>query len=347
MGHWTGVKYIFNLNEQDSLYEEIINDMQKEIKQKYKEEQKDPGESFYANMSVQQGKIEYSSSSYKSYVSNDLSYELVKKIKKNIDTNVDKHYYIKQDNGENPGTIEMLNHLYGYAATVGQYMQDEGKAKNYPFLWLGSEKAMKKFYECLTDEKILEKVIRNGERIRLKRELKDKIYNVDLPCSMNLYNRDYNITTSNWKFDEILLAYFLVYGTEENHYIYLNHYGKQDLKLKEYLFADQYGEYADKWGTKALKDLTRYGVEFKDGLDSIAGTFNSRSHIYISPEATKEIVERWYQENKEEFTEVPKFSTETAYYLRDNYPATFEQFKNKLIELHNRQQQKLISNNMK
>ena len=36
MGHWSGVKYIYKLNEENPSFEEIIHDMQKEINNKIK-----------------------------------------------------------------------------------------------------------------------------------------------------------------------------------------------------------------------------------------------------------------------------------------------------------------------
>lgn len=68
MGHWAGVAYTFKLNEEDKSYEDILFNIQEEINQKYIEERKDPGESFGASMSVKNGKVNYSSSSYKSRV---------------------------------------------------------------------------------------------------------------------------------------------------------------------------------------------------------------------------------------------------------------------------------------
>lgn len=342
MGHWSGVKYICKLNEEDPSFQEIIHDMQKEIEQKHKKEEEYPGESFYATMDVRKGNVEYSSSSYKSRVSNDLSYELLKKIEKNINTNLDKYYYIEQDNGENPGVI---NVVYGYAKKVAQYLVDAGYADNSGGgIGIYSKNGIDTFHECIMNKEELSEVIKEGEEKRLKREI------FGGPKELNEINEyqiypEKKLESKKTEINEMYLAYWLVYGTEHTYKSKINYYGQDYLNVKEYLYALDYKYDKNKFGSKILKKLTGYGVEFKEGLDSIDAKFKIGERSDCSGrKVTKEIIEQWYQENKSGLTEIPQFSKETAYYLRDNYPATFEKFKIKLKQLHH-QYMKNVENN--
>lgn len=331
MGHWTGIKYTFKLNEEDSSYEDILVNMQEEIDKKYQEEEKDPGESFSASMNIKNGKVIYSSSGYKSRVSNDLSNDLLRKIEKNINTKPESAYYFQEDNGENNGAIEKL---FGYAKKVGQYLLDAGYADNYGFIGFYNEKGIEKFLNCIDNKEELEKVIKEGEEERLLRDLANPIYKVNLSDARELHF-DYEVNKN--QINEKWLAYFLVYGTNKKLYTQISPIDKQYLNLKEFLYARAHDLSPSNWPEYMLKYYTKHGVEFKEGLDSIDANFRAGIRIdYYGKEVTKELIENWYQKNKEEFKEAPRFSKRTAMYLKENYPETFLKLKNKLIELNNR-----------
>lgn len=327
MGHWAGVAYTFKLNEEDKSYEDILFNMQEEINQKYIEERKDPGESFGASMSVKNGKVTYSSNSYKSRVSNDLSDSLIKKIQRNINTNNDCYYY-QVDNGEDSA----IQQLYGYAQKVGQYLLDGGYANDYGRICFYTTRGIEKFYECIDNKQALELVIREGEKSRLKREIfgdKTEINEYSLYVKKTLDSKEYVL-------NEKLLSYWLVYGTEDKYNTDFNYYSNARMNLKEYLFALDYKHYDNHRGIRVLKDLTCYAIVFKEGIDSVEGNFKLGIRYDSSGhEISKEKIESWYQEHKENFSEVPKISKNYANYLKENYPETFLKLKATLIELHN------------
>ena len=331
MGHWSGIKYTFKLNKQDPSYEDIIRDIKAEIAKKYEDEQIDPGESFSASMSLKYGKLHYSSCSYKSRVSNDLSYDLIKKIEKNINTNPDIYYYYQEDNGEGSA----IERLYGYAQKVGQYLLDADYANYHGSIGFYSDESIEKFHECIEDKDELDEVIKKGESKRLKREVfgdKNEINEFWIYIKKSPESKDYVL-------DEKLLTYWLVYGTEDKYNTSFNYYSNPRMNLKEYLYALNYKYYDTNFGIKVLKALTRYGVVFKEGIDSIEGNFKlGIRYDHSGRDISKEQIESWYQENKEPFSEVPKISQHYANYLKDKYPETFLKLKNKLIELYNTHQ---------
>lgn len=322
MGHWTGIKYTFKLNEEDSSYEEILLNMQEEIAQKYKDEEKSPGESFGASMNIKNRKIIYSSSGYKSRVSNDLSNNLLRKIEKNISTKPDSAYYFVQDNGENNGVIERL---FGYAKTVGQYLADAGYADNYGFIGFYNEKGIEKFLDCINNKEELSEVIKEGESERLKRELLGSLNEIN-----EYYLHKKTTPNGSYQLNEKWLAFWLVYGTDHKYktsYRQVSDY----LNVKEYLYSLSKNRQDEKYGIAVLKELMNYGVEFKEGLESIEGNFRNKDI-----NSSKEAIENWYQQHKTTYSITPKFTKEFVNHLKSNYPETFLKLKNKLIELHNR-----------
>lgn len=327
MGHYTGTAYKFKLNEEDSSYEDILVNMQEEIDKKYIEEEKNPGESFGASMSVKNGIVSYSSGGYKSRVSHRLSYELIKKIQKNINTNPDVCYGYTIEENE---SIEGLN---GYAKKIGQYFFEAGYANSYNgYIGIYNPDSIDLFKKCLENNSLLEEVIRKGEGARLKTELFTEKNEIN---EYNFYQKKTPDSTQ-YEINEKWLVYWLIYGTEDKYNTDFNYYSNARMNLKEYLFALDYKHYDNHKGIKVLKDLTRYGVLFKEGLDSIEGNFKLGVRYDASGhDISKEKIETWYQENKENFTEIPKISKTLANYLKENYPETFLKLKENLIELHN------------
>lgn len=332
MGHWSGVAYTFKLNKDDKSYEEILVKMQEEIDQKYVQESKSPGESFCASMSIKHSKVRYSSSSYKSRVSNDLSYELIKKIQKNIDTDKDKYYYFQEDNGENKGAID---YLYGYAEKVGQYLLDAGWGEKYGSIRFYDVKKIDRFHDCIDNTSELEIVIKEGEFARLRREIFGNKNEINEYWIYKNKNPDMK-ESKEYVLDEKLLTYWLVYGTEDKYNTNFNYYANANMNLKEYLYALDYKYHDTHKGVRVLQDLTRYGILFKEGLESVEGNFKLGVRYDNSGwDIKKEQIESWYQENKAVFNEVPKITKNYANYLKEKYPETFLRLKTKLIELHN------------
>lgn len=320
MGHWTGIKHIWKLNNQEASYEEILKDLQDEISAKYAPEC-DHGEGFSADFSEKNSVVTYKSSGYKNRVSHYLSNKLYKKIENNINSNPKECYGFDVSlNDEDTGAIY---NLQGYAITIGEHLSNAGFADYYSKISFYNERGITKFYECINSKEELEQIIKQGEAKRIIKFLRQNKYS-QVYESQNFFD----LKEKQPKLNELWLAYFLAYGTNNQIKINNKNTTNNSLKLKEFLFLQHKDTYYSTWGKYTLQELMKFGVSFDDGIDSVT-EFNCNGQTVTTSE-----IENWYQENKTTYQEFPLFSKETIELLKENFPDTFIKLKNKLIDLH-------------
>lgn len=173
MSHWNGVKYTFKLNEEHVSYQEILDIIRKESE---KTQQEYISNGFPNNDVVVRLYKENDNLLFLSEICQvspiDLSKEVMKKIKENIDTNMNKYYFYKQDHGEEKGVI---NQVYGYAEQIVDYLWNAGyvnpeerTTKPIQFQTIYKKQDISKFLECINDEKKLQQMICDSQASKLK-----------------------------------------------------------------------------------------------------------------------------------------------------------------------------------
>lgn len=309
MGNYSGDSYYFKINPNAEGYDNLI----KALEENYQKNDKEGagGVEWSASFSIdKEGKGHSSLSGYKCR-NTQLNSELMTLLYNNIRTDPDNCY------------LYNVNDNYTACALAG-------KAKYVEKLFKDCEKNLydssntKYFEDCIQYPELIPNLIKNGEKLRLRNYLKDKSYsNYDAHCIFN--NQFINIIDGKKKFNQLWMAYFLIYGTEDLLKAQINPIRNSFLNLKEILYAQDHEENPSQLGTYLLQLFTQYGVKFEPLIPSKNIVLGGK--IGNSYTASAKQIDKWFEENKLEHTEYPNFSKETVLLLKEKFPATYEELR--------------------
>lgn len=313
MGHWIGNKYKIKLNKESNNYQEIVDSIYNDFRKNQRIYEESRVESWLGNINESlDGVITVSMESYKS-APVTLSSSTEEIIKNNVSKNENESYFYTIDIGENEGFIKST---YGLAKIIAKKLENAG-IDTYSI----ERNEYIEYYIQYPDK--LSEINKLAEPNELKAELYDKVSNVNVS-----FNRCFS-ANGNKTLNELWLVYFMVYGTKELFYAQTSPVNKNNISLKEILYAEDNDLNPSTWGKNLLKLFMESGVIFQEDSSDISGYLRVGGRLgYKSELVPCEKINEWFQENKADFIKYPQFTEQTLNILKQKYPGTLEKLEN-------------------
>lgn len=309
-----GNDYRFKLNKDASNYPEILSDIRDELKENQKIHESKKEGLWDSHVRIDENDIIHVAigGDYLTAPVN-LSSNLFKKIRENIDINPELYYAYSMDRGQNLGVIRNCE---GYAKSLVEKVLDAN-------MKITNKDGQETFKYYISNPSEIEQLSRYGEAIRLKRKLLNNSYQVEL---------DKTFLNEKKEFNELWTAYLLVHGTKELFPIKTD-FGIFHVSLKEIFYAEDHKKHKRGLGKKILQHLMMVGVKFNETTKDISGNLMIDGNIFATKKyEDPELINQWFKKHKARFICHPRFPEDVVEILKNEFPATYEKL-NKIIEL--------------